>query len=144
MTSRMTTVVLVTLSSLVLGACGGSESDEVPSPEPVDDEGPIDDEVSTEPAGADDDLRTAIEAYSRTVMEGDPEELAAARSAGCAVVETELPAPSGDPDDVEVSDVDADIDGETATVDYRLDPAGQQIADERWVLEDGEWKWDNC
>lgn len=93
---------------------------------------------------AEDDLIGAVEAYARTQIEGDPDELVSARSQGCAVVDTELPAGSADPDEVTVSDAQVEIDGDEASVSYRVDPAGEQVADERWVREDGEWKWDNC
>lgn len=97
-----------------------------------------------EATGADDDLVGAVEAYARTQIEGDPDELVSARSQGCAQVDTELPVGPADADEVSITDAQAEIDGDEATVSYRVDPGGEQVTDERWVREDGEWKWDNC
>jgi len=99
------------------------------------------DDDENEAAVAEERLITAVENYSQTVVEGDPDAVVHARSKGCAVVDTDLEADAGrgTPRDVEV-----EIDGERASVDYRLDPGGEVVEDERWVLEDGEWRWDNC
>lgn len=143
----MSRILLILALVLGVAACGADDEsgfdgvdgddvvDQVPDPEEPD----LDD-----PAGADDDLIDAVEAYARTQIQGDPEELVNARSQGCAVVDTELSAADGDPADVTVSDAEVEMDGDEATVSYRVDPGGQQIADERWVREDGDWKWDNC
>ena len=139
-----------------LAACGDDDSDEEiftgvdGEDAPVVDDVPDDDEVGLDdPAGADDELIGAIEAYARTQIEGDPDELVQARSQGCAEVETDLDVGSVDPgdgldEDIAVSDLEAEVENDEATVSYRLDPGGDQVTDERWVREDGEWKWDNC
>lgn len=123
------------------GFDGGVDGRDTPVVAEDDDEDPLDD-----PAGADDDLIDSIEAYARTQIEADPDALRQARSSGCAVVDTDLDAgTTGPPDeDPTVSDVEADVDGDEATVSYRLDPGDEEIEEERWVREDGEWKWDNC
>lgn len=136
-------VVATAALSLLVAACGDNNAEDEatvvdPIEEGVDDVGQAQD--------IDEELLTAIEAYGRTVVDGDPDALTAARSAGCTVVDTDLPAtPAGeDAADIDIKDVEADVDGDEATVDYRIDPAGEQISDERWVREDGKWKWDNC
>ena len=147
----MARLLLVLALLFGLAACGDDDSDEEiftgVDGEDVVDQVPDDDEVDLDdPAGADDELISSIEAYARTQIEGDPDELVEARSQGCAEVDTDLPAGAvdADADEVAVRDVEAEIDGDEATVSYRLDPADQQVTDERWVREDGEWKWDNC
>ncbi len=145
----MARLLLVLALLFGLAACGDDDSDEEiftgVDGEDVVDQVPDDDEVDLDdPAGADDELIDSIEAYARTQIEGDPDELVEARSQGCAEVDTDLPAGAADADEVAVRDVEAEIDGDEATVSYRLDPADQQVTDERWVREDGEWKWDNC
>ena len=139
--------------ALLLGAAACGDDDDAAT-EPVtgsvdvDDTAAVDDvDDLDDPQGADDDLINAIEAYALTQIEGDPDEIAAARSQGCAEVETALDTETtagGDGEAPTVSDVEAEVDGEEATVSYRLDPDGTEVADERWVKEDGEWKWDNC
>jgi hypothetical protein len=149
----MSRIIVVLALLLGLAACGTDENDagfsggvdggDAPLADSGDDEEPLDD-----PAGADDDLVDSIEAYARTQVDADPDALLQFRSEGCAQVDTDLD--TGDveggasADDVSVSEVDADVDGDEATVSYRLDPAGEMVTDERWVREDGEWKWDNC
>lgn len=145
----MARLLLVLALLFGLAACGDDDSDEEiftgVDGEDVVDQVPDDDEVDLDdPAGADDELIDSIEAYARTQIEGDPDELVEARSQGCAEVDTDLPAGAAAADEVAVRDVEAEIDGDEATVSYRLDPADQQVTDERWVREDGEWKWDNC
>ena len=146
----MARIILVLALVFGLAGCGDDSDEEIFSGtdgEDVVDQVPDDDEVDLDdPAGADDELIDSIEAYARTQIEGDPDELVEARSQGCAEVDTDLPAGDvdADADEVAVSDVEAEIDGDEATVSYRLDPADQQVTEERWVREDGEWKWDNC
>lgn len=148
----MARLLVVLALSFGLVACGDDDSDGeiftgVDGEDPVVDQVPDDEEVDLDdPAGADDELIDSIEAYARTQIEGDPDELVEARSQGCAVVETDLDtdATTAGSEEPSVSDVEAQVDGDEATVSYRVDPGGEQISDERWVREDGEWKWDNC
>lgn len=136
----MARILLVLTLLFALGACG-DDDDTTGAVESDEDGVELDD-----PAGADDDLIDSVEAYARTQISGDPDELAEARSQGCAEVETDLDATpqEGAGDEPTVSDVEAEVDGDEATVSYRLDPGGEQVEGERWVREDGEWKWDNC
>lgn len=139
-----------------LASCGGDDQESIGSLSEGEDEADVADVAEEEeeevdlddPEGADDELIDSIEAYARTQIQGDPDELVQARSEGCAVVDTDLDAGNAGEgaadEEPSISDVDAEIDGDRATVSYRLDPSGEQIADERWVREDGEWKWDNC
>lgn len=149
----MPRILLVLALLLGLAACGDDDDAAEPvtgveSSDTVEDTDPdVEDEVDLDdPAGADDDLINAIEGYARTVIEGDPEEIAGRHSAGCADVETQLEIDGNTTDsgDISVRDVEAEIDGDEATVSYGLDPVDQQVSEERWVREDGEWKWDNC
>lgn len=39
---------------------------------------------------------------------------------------------------------EADVDGGAATVTYTFDQPGIDQADERWVVEGGEWRYDDC
>lgn len=125
------------------GFGGGLDGPDAPLADGEEDEDPLQD-----PAGADDELIDSIEAYARTQIQGDPEELVQSRSRGCAEVDTDLDTGEVDAEgldeDIAVSDVDAEIENDEATVSYRLEPGGDRITDERWVREDGEWKWDNC
>lgn len=123
---------------------GGIDGADAPLADGTDeDRDPLED-----PAGADDELIGSIEAYARTQIQGDPDELAQARSQGCAEVDTDLDTgeveTEGLDQDIAVRDVDAEVEDDEATVSYRLEPSGETITDERWVREDGEWKWDNC
>ena len=147
----MARIIVVLVLLFGVAACGddpdedfgsrGVEGDEVQVEE--EDEVDLDD-----PQGADDELISSIEAYARTQIDADPDALLQARSEGCAQVDTDLDTgdveagPSAD--DVSVSEVDADVDGDEATVSYRLDPSGEEVRGERWIREDGEWKWNNC
>ena len=128
---RMARIFLVLALLFGLVACGNDDA-----------------ALGADPAGADDDLINSIEAYARTQIEGDPEALVQARSAGCAELDTDLDAGEveneGLDDDIAVTDVEAEVEDDEATVSYRLDPGGEKVTDERWVREDGEWKWDNC
>lgn len=144
--------------ALLLGAvaCGTDEDSDVGfsggvdgGDTPLADSTTDDDEPLQDPEGADDELIDSIEAYALTQIQGDPDELVQRRSEGCAEVETDLDQGEVDPgegldEDIAVSDVDAEVVNDEATVSYRLDPGGEMVTDERWVLEDGEWKWDNC
>lgn len=133
--------------ALLLGAAACGDDDDSAA-DPVTGEDPtvtVDEDagdVLAEPADEGEELtnlRTAVEAYADAQIAGDPDEVVARRSLGCAEVDTELDATGGEG---EVDDVQAEVDGEEATVDYRID--GEDVQDERWVKEDGEWKWDNC
>ena len=132
----MARILLILTLLLGVSACG-DDDDTVADQDEVE----LDD-----PAGADDELINSVEAYARTQIAGDPDELVEARSQGCAEVDTDLDAggPDASGEAPTVREVEADVDGDQAMVSYRLDPGGERVEDERWVREDGEWKWDNC
>lgn len=93
------------------------------------------------------ELRTAVESYSRAVISGDPDAAVELHSEACADVEVVEPpgAGEGDASSAALAFYESEVDGETATVSYRYeDPEPFNVEDERWVKEDGEWKWDNC
>lgn len=151
----MSRTLLVLALLFGLAACGNDDSDVGLSDgvdgedTPLADSGVEGEEPLQDPAGADDELIGSIEAYALTQIQGDPDALVQARSEGCAVVDTDLDVGEVDPgdgldEDIAVTDLDAEVDNDEATVSYRLEPGGEMVTDERWVREDGEWKWDNC
>lgn len=124
---------------------GGVDAGETPvEPAPTTE----DNEPLQDPEGADDELIDSIEAYALTQIQGDPDELVQARSQGCAELDTDLDVgeveTEGIDEDLAVRDLEAEVENDEATVSYRLEPSGETVTDERWVREDGEWKWDNC
>lgn len=151
--SSLTRIFLALVLLFGLVACGSDDDDaslggdpdggDTPIVNPDEERDPLDD-----PAGADDDLINSIEAYARTQIDADPDALRQFRSEGCAEVDTDLDTGEVETevldDDIAVTDVDAEVENDEATVSYRLDPGGETVTDERWVREDGEWKWDNC
>lgn len=94
------------------------------------------------------ELRSAVESYSRAVISGDPDAAVQVLSTNCASVEVVEPPGAGEEADASnaaLAFYEAEIDGEEATVSYRYeDPMEMNVEEERWVKEDGEWKWDNC
>ena len=152
----MSRIILVFALLLGLAACGTDDGADVGfgggvdgGDTPLADSTDEDEDPLQDPAGADDDLIDSIEAYARTQIDADPDAALQYRSEGCAQVDTDLDAGDveageGLDDDIAVSDVQAEVENDEAMVSYRLDPSGEMVTDERWVLEDGEWKWDNC
>jgi len=144
----MTRILFVIALLFAVAACG--DDDDAADLEPVTgvDSSDTVADPSTDPGGdPDPELLTAVESYAKTVIEGDPDAALELRSSTCAEVETDIPTntDAGDSsDDLTISDFEAEIDGDEASVTYRVDPGADERTEERWVREDGQWKWNNC
>lgn len=137
--------ILTALALLfALASCG---DDDTTSTDPVTGDLDAGDDAGLREGTDGAELRSAVESYSRAVISGDPDAAVNLLSTNCASVEV-VEAPGAGETDASTAALafyDAEIDGEEASVSYRYeDPMEMNVEEERWVKEDGEWKWDNC
>ena len=107
--------------------------------------GSDDDSSSEDPA-----LEEAVRAYSADFLAGDATAAYANMSERCHGILAEdvfatVVASAADAfGDEEITDFDADVDGDEATVSYEFSDETLNQADERWILESGAWHIDDC
>lgn len=95
-------------------------------------------------------LDAAVRAYSADFLAGDATAAYARTSERCRTVLEEdvfaaIVASAAEAyGDEEITDLESEVDGNSATVSYEYEDETLNQEDEPWVLEDGEWHLDDC
>ncbi|MCI2238162.1 hypothetical protein MO973_09905 [Paenibacillus sp. TRM 82003] len=97
------------------------------------------------PLGATGDLEVAVRLRSDALLAGDVTTAERLLSGRCrALVAPEVLRAAAEGGFAAVSTVTVRAAGGTAEVDYDRAVPGRDVTGERWVAEDGRWRWDAC
>lgn len=139
-------LVAIAVMALVLVGCGGSSEE----PDEPSKAGSQKTASSTPTAAPDDDLKAAVNAYSKAFLTGDGAAAYALLSERCRSLTplsdfaaiTEQAKETYGP--VKIDSLDVDVSGDSATATYTYAVPAINQTDEKWVLESGSWHNDDC
>lgn len=138
--TRMAAVALVL--AVILTGCGGGSDDDSADP-------PATTTSLTVPPSK--DLRGAVEVYSDSFLAGLGDRAFDLLSERCKVevghqqFVAAVAVAADRYDGIGISSYDEEVDGDVATVTYRYDDAPElDQVDERWIVEEGGWRNDDC
>jgi hypothetical protein len=144
---RMSRIAAVGISVILVASACGSD-DDAADPQATDYTN-----TTTRPPGAPDEamLRQAVEDYVAAFGNGDPDAAVSLLSQRCTDTEPMAEyraavAAAGElyPNLVVDEFSDIVLDEDRAVVFYSTDPEVETEDGERWIVESGEWAWDDC